>query len=78
MRAIRLRDHHLFLRITAAFMPPFDVFPLDREGVKWDALFANVAVDLLVATRVRIASASCGGAVGDEGLECREAAYYYG
>jgi hypothetical protein len=62
-------------------MPPIGVLLIVRERLKWDACFANsTVVDFGPAPSARIdvvAGISCGGAVGDQGLECRETAYYH-
>ena len=62
-------------------MPPIGAFRLVRERLEWDTCFAKstVAVDfgLIPAARIAVVAAFCGSAVGDEGLECREAAYYH-
>jgi hypothetical protein len=76
-----VRLDYLFLRIGTIWMPPIGAFYIVRERPKWDAFAAKstVAVEFGLAPTARIAVvvAFCGSAVGDEGLECGEAAYYY-
>lgn len=72
---------YLFLRIGTIWTPPIGAFHIARKRLKWDAYFANstVAVDfgLALTARIAVVAVFCGGAVGDEGFECREAAYYH-
>jgi hypothetical protein len=62
-------------------VPRIAVFLIVRERLKWDACFANSTVvhfGLAPSARIDVvAGISCVGAVGDEGLECWEAAYYH-
>ena len=62
-------------------MPPTSAFHIGRERVKWDACFAKsivaVAFEFAPTARIGVVASSCGGAAGDEGLECRKAAYYH-
>jgi hypothetical protein len=75
-----VRLSQLFLRIGTALMPPIGAFNIVRERLKWDACFAKstvVDIRLIPTARIAVVGAFCGGAVGDERLECREAAYYH-
>jgi len=79
MSVVRPRNwsSQFLLRLVAIGLRPSDRLLVIRERVKRDTRLADSAVDFGIAPRAVVVGASCGCAIGDEGLEGWQATYYH-